>query len=82
MKDAGEALVDAEDRYWQRMAEREHERERAAEERKDPLRERLRQSLELGRRDLLLQEKAATSEARRQQIRQALAEVERRLSQI
>jgi hypothetical protein len=82
MKDAGEALVDAEDRYWQRMAEREHEKERAAEERKDPERERLRQSLELGRRDLLRQEKAASSEARRQQIRQALAEIERRLSQI
>jgi hypothetical protein len=77
MGDAGEGLIDAEDRYQQRVAEHEQEKQRRGVAGADPERERKRRSLALARAELERQQAATTSEIRREQIRQALAEIER-----
>jgi hypothetical protein len=77
MGDAGEGLIDAEDRYQQRVAEREQEKQRKGVAGADPERERKRRSLALAKAELEGQQAATTSEIRREQIRQALAEIER-----
>jgi len=80
MGDAGEGLIDAEDRYQQRVAEREQERQRTGVASADPDRERKLRSLGLAKAELVNQQSSTTSEIRREQIRQALAEIERQIT--
>ncbi len=83
MGDAGEALIDAEDRLQERLAEREHQRARSRLQLgKDPVRERLRLSLELAKRDLEQQASTVSSLQRQQQIRETLLDLDRRLAEL
>jgi len=81
MGDAGEGLIDAEDRYQQFLAEREQERQRTGVAASDPERERKLHSLRLAQAELVRQQSVTTNEIRREQIRQALAEIERQLAE-
>jgi hypothetical protein len=82
MGDAGEGLVDAESRLAERMEEREQERRRARQDSKGPDPERLRQveSLRLARTEMQRQLEVSTHAARKQQLTQAIAEVEKRIA--
>jgi hypothetical protein len=82
MGDAGEGLVDAESRLAERMEEREQERRKARQDNKGPDPERLRQieSLRLARTEMQRQLEVATHAARKQQLDQALAEIEKRIA--
>jgi hypothetical protein len=81
MSDAGEGLVDAEARLQERMEERAAEkRSAAARHGIDPDRERARESLRLARAELSRQAEATASPVRLEQIKQALAEIDRRLA--
>ncbi|MFN8090993.1 MAG: hypothetical protein U0599_01970 [Vicinamibacteria bacterium] len=80
MGDAGEGLIDAEDRYQQFVAEREQAKQRKGVVGADPERERKLGSLRLAKAELERQQAATTNEIRREQIRQALAEVERQIA--
>ena len=82
MGDAGEGLIDAEDRFQQRMAEREQERQRTGFIGADPERERRRRSLDLAKAELEGQLVATGSEIRREQIRQALTEITRQIERV
>jgi hypothetical protein len=82
MGDAGEGLIDAEDRYQQSVAEREQARQRKGVVGADPERERKLGSLRLAKAELERQQAATTSEIRCEQIRQALAEIERQIAQV
>jgi hypothetical protein len=86
MGDAGEGLVDAEDRIQQRLAEREQERENArqngAAAPRDPARERQVRSLTLARTELARQAEATQNPGRKEQLGQALAEIERRIAEL
>jgi hypothetical protein len=82
MNDAGEGLIDAEDRYQQWVAEREQNKQRTGVVGADPGRERRARSLALAKAELERQQTATTSDIRREQIRQALAEIERQLKSI
>ena len=81
MGDAGEGLVDAEDRFQEYLAEREQEKRR---DRTivvmDPAKEQMRKSLELACADLRQQEASAPEGPRKLQIRQALTDLEGRLA--
>jgi hypothetical protein len=79
MGDAGEGLIDAEDRFQQWVAEREQLKQRKGVASADPERERRRNSLRLAKAELQSQLSVTTSEIRREQIRQALAEIDRQL---
>ncbi len=79
MGDAGEGLIDAEDRYQQFVAEREQDKQRKGVVGADPERERKIRSLRLAKAELERQRLSTTNEIRREQIRQALAEIERQL---
>lgn len=82
MSDAGEALVDADARLQERMEELEESR-RAARDRRpkvDPERARAFESLRLARTELQRQLDATAHPARREQIAQAVAEIDRRLA--
>ena len=81
MGDAGEGLIDAEDRYQQFVAEREQAKQRRGVVGADPERERKVGSLRLAKAELERQRESTTSEIRREQIRQALAEIERQLAE-
>lgn len=80
MGDAGEGLIDAEDRYQQFVAEREQQRQRTGVAASNPERERKVHSLRLAQAELTRQQSVTTNEIRREQIRQALAEIERQLA--
>jgi len=82
MGDAGEGLIDAEDRYQQRMAEREQDKQRKGVVGADPERARRRRNLDLAKAELEHQRDATTSEIRREQIQQALAEIDRQIAAI
>lgn len=84
MGDAGEGLVDAEDRFQQRLAEREQEQEkrRRGAPAQDPEKVRKLQSLQLARAELERQQAVTQSEIRREQIRQALADLDRRAAEL
>jgi hypothetical protein len=82
MGDAGEGLIDAEDRYQQFVAEREQARQRKGVVGADPERERKLRSLKLAKAELEHQQSSTTSEIRCEQIRQALAEIERQLAEV
>jgi hypothetical protein len=84
MGDAGEGLIDAEARLQERMDELEESR-RAAKDRGpkvDPEVARQVESLRLARIELQRQLDGTTHEARRSQIGNAIAEIERRLGEM
>jgi hypothetical protein len=84
MGDAGEGLVDAESRLAERMEEREQEKRKARQGAKagDPERVRQLESLRLARTEMQRQLAATTHEARKQQINQAIAELDRRIQEL
>jgi len=84
MGDAGEGLVDAESRLAERMEEREEEKRKARQAGKvlDPERVRQIESLKLARTEMQRQLDTATHQARKQQLTQALAEIEKRITQL
>jgi hypothetical protein len=84
MGDAGEGLVDAESRLAERLEEREEEKKRARQVAKggDPERARQLESFRLAKTELQRQLEATTHQARKQQLGQAIAELEKRISQL
>jgi len=82
MGDAGEGLVDAEDRYQQQLAEREQEKQRHGAAPQDPEKMRKLQSIRLARAELERQQAVTESAIRREQIKQALADLDRRLAEL
>ena len=84
MGDAGEGLVDAESRLAERMEEREEEKKRARQGAKgtDPERARQVESLKLARTEMRRQLELTTHQARKQQLTQAIAEIEKRIKQL
>ena len=84
MGDAGEGLVDAESRLAERMEEREQEKRKARQSGKpgDPERLRQTESLRLARTEMQRQLDVATHAARKQQLAQAIAELDRRLEEL
>ena len=84
MGDAGEGLVDAESRLAERMEEREQEKRKARQGAKggDPERARQMESLRLARTEMQRQLDVATHAARKQQLAQAIAELDRRLEEL
>jgi hypothetical protein len=84
MGDAGEGLVDAESRLAERMEEREQEKRRARQGGKGPDPELARQieSLRLARTEMQRQLELTVHAARKQQLTQAIAEVDRRIGEL
>ena len=84
MGDAGEGLVDAESRLAERMEEREQEKQRARQAAKsgDPERMRQIESFRLARTEMQRQLEVATHQARRQQLSQAIEELDKRIAQL
>jgi hypothetical protein len=84
MADAGEGLIDAQNRIQERMDEREEERARFARRHADydPEQVRRAESLRLAYTELRRQLETTTHTARRQQLSCALAELERQLKAI
>jgi hypothetical protein len=81
MGDAGEGLVDAEDRFQQWVAEREQEKRRhGVVPAADPERVRKLQSLQLAKAELERQQGVTQNEIRREQIKQALGDIERKIA--
>jgi glutathione S-transferase len=82
MGDAGEGLVDADARIQQRLEEHEQERRRRLLPVKDPDRQRTLESLRLAKTELQQQFAATIHAVRREQIQQALAELDRRMGEL
>ena len=84
MSDSGEGLVDAESRLAERMDEREQEKKHARQLVKsgDPERVRQLESCRLARIEMRRQLELATHQARKQQLAQAIAELDRRITQL
>jgi hypothetical protein len=84
MGDAGEGLVDAESRLAERMEEREEEKRKARQggTGTDPERARQVESLKLARTEMQRQLELATHPARKQQLTQALAEIDKRIKEL
>ena len=84
MGDAGEGLVDAESRLAERMDEREQEKRRARQASKggDPEQARQLESLRLARTEMQRQLDVTTHETRKQQLGQAIAELDRRIKEL
>ena len=84
MGDAGEGLVDAESRLAERLEEREEEKKRSRQVAKsgDPERTRQLESCRLARTEMQRQLEATTHQARKQQLTQAIAELDRRIAQL
>jgi len=84
MGDAGEGLVDAESRLAERMEEREQEKKKARQTAKsgDPERARQLESLRLARTEMQRQLEVTTHETRKQQLGQAIAELDRRIKEL
>ena len=84
MADAGEGLIDAQNRIQERMDEREEERARRAmpQAEHDPEQLRRAESLRLAYTELSRQLQATTHNARRQQLTSAAAELERQLESL
>jgi hypothetical protein len=82
MGDAAEGLIDADARLQERMEELEESRKAARDRRPrvDPERVRALESLRLARTELERQLAATAHPARRDQIGQAVAEIDRRLA--
>jgi hypothetical protein len=83
MGDAGEGLIDAEGRIQERMEELERERQqhRGGKVVRDPEKVQALESLRLARTELDRQLAATTNERRRTQIKQAIAEIDRRMKE-
>ena len=82
MGDAGEGLIDADSRIQERMEELERERAKAQiRDVRDPERMRVLESLRLARTELERQMGATAHERRRDQIGQAMAEIDRRMAE-
>ena len=82
MGDSGEGLVDAEARFQERQAEREQERARRDGKPLSPAdadRDRAVRSLTLAKVELQRQAESTQHPVRRQQIEDALKEIERRI---
>jgi hypothetical protein len=81
MGDAGEGLVDAESRLAERMEEREQERRQArvGAPKVDPERVRQVESLRLATSAAERQLEVATHDVRKHQLRQSVADIEKRL---
>lgn len=84
MGDAGEGLIDAEARLQERMDELEEARKVAKDKgpKVDPELLRQIESLRLARIELQRQAELTTHQARKDQIGQAIAEIERRLAEM
>jgi len=82
MGDAGEGLVDADARIQERLEEHEQERRRRLLPVKDPDRQRTLESLRLAKTELQQQFAATIHAVRREQIQQALAELDRRMGEL
>ncbi|MGE0448154.1 MAG: hypothetical protein AB7Q29_01075 [Vicinamibacterales bacterium] len=83
MSDAGEGLIDADARIQERMEELERDRARTRKKDvRDPEKLRALESLRLARTELERQLGATAHEARRQQLRQALEELGRRMDEM
>ncbi len=84
MGDAGDRLVDAESRLAERMDEREEEKKQAWNTAKagDPERTRQLESCRLARTEMQRQLELASHQARKQQLSQAIAELDRRVAQL
>jgi hypothetical protein len=84
MGDAGEGLVDAESRLAERMEEREQEKRRAQQSTKpsDPERTRQIESLRLAKTEMQRQLDVTTHEARKKQLGQAIAELDKRIAAV
>jgi hypothetical protein len=83
MGDAGEGLVDAEGRIQERMEELQREREQAKRPRvENPEQARQLESLKLARTQLSRQLETASQPARKAQLANALADIDRRISEI
>jgi hypothetical protein len=83
MSDAGEGLIDADSRIQERMEELARERaERRAGVVQDPESVREFESLRLARTELQRQLEASTHEARRAQLSQAIAELDKRMAAV
>jgi hypothetical protein len=80
MGDAGEGLIDAESRIQERMEELERERTRKQiKVPRDPEAVRAFESLRLAKTELERQLEVTTHERRKAQIKDAIAEVDRRI---
>jgi len=83
MGDAGEGLIDADSRIQERMEELERERAQTRRrDARDPEQVRALESLRLARTELNRQLEATPHEARRAQLTEALAEIDRRISEV
>jgi hypothetical protein len=83
MGDSGEGLVDAEGRIQERMEELQREREQARRPRvANPEQARQVESLKLARTQLARQIETASQPARKAQLVTALADIDRRISEI
>jgi len=84
MGDAGEGLIDADARLQERMDELEQERKKAKQGgvQGDPEKVRQLESHRLARTELRRQLEATTHQARKQQLTQAIAELEKRIKQL
>ena len=84
MGDAGEGLVDAESRLAERMEEREQEKRKARQGGTDTDPERARQleSCRLARTEMQRQLELSTHDARKQQLKQAISELDRRIKEL
>lgn len=82
MGDAGEGLVDAESRLAERMEEREQERRKGRQAAKGPDPEQVRQleSLRLARTEMQRQLEVTNHDARKHQLADAIAELEKRIT--
>ena len=83
MGDAGEGLIDADGRIQERMEELERERQqkRGARPVRDPEKVQALESLRLARTELERQLATTAHERRRDQIGQAMAEIDRRMAE-
>ena len=82
MGDAGEGLIDAEDRFQQWVAEREQQKQRKGVASADPERERKLNSLRLAKAELERQRAVTQSPMRQKQIAQALEDLELQLKKL
>ncbi len=79
MGDGAEGLVDAQARIQDRIDELEERRTRRRVVIKDPERHRALESLRLARAEVARQVSTTTHDVRREQLEQALAEIDRRI---
>jgi hypothetical protein len=81
MGDAGEGLIDADARIQERMDELEQERRKAKQGalHGDPEKARQLESHRLARTELQRQLESTTHQARKQQLTQAIAELDKRI---